>query len=80
MQSVLKLIAVHFQFMEDDDLNIIAYRKTWRILQWSSSSESKPLYKLLLYVNENLKYRLVVGFMYAIVPDSIVGKHNLVWS
>lgn len=80
MQSVLKLIAVHFQFMGDDDLNIIAYRRTWRILQWSSSSESKPLYKLLLYVNENLKYRLVIGFMYDIVPDRVAGKHNLILS
>lgn len=38
MQSVLKLIAVHFQFMEDD-MDIITCPRTLRVFQWSSGLE-----------------------------------------
>lgn len=66
---ILKSIAVHFQFM-NDDMNIIAYHRTLRLL--------KSLYKLLLYVNESLKYLLVIGFIYNIISDSIRSKYNLI--
>lgn len=77
MCSALKLIAIHFQFMEDD-LNIIAYYRTLKIPQWSSSLKSKPLYELFLYVNESSKYLLVIGFMYDLNPENIRSKCNLI--
>ena len=54
VQCVLKWIAVQSWFVEDD-LNITTYHRTLRVLQWLSRSESKPSYKLFLYVNESFK-------------------------
>lgn len=69
-------MAILFQLMEHDDLNIIMYHGASEILQWSSGSESKPLYKLFLYVNKSLKYLLVTGFIDDIIPG---GMHRGSW-
>lgn len=52
----------------EDDLNITTYHRTLRVLQWLSSSESKPSYELFLYVNESFK--CLFSFWFCLRPDS----------
>lgn len=52
----------------EDDLNITTYHRTLRVLQWLSSSESKPSYELFLYVNESFK--CLFSFWFYLRPDS----------
>lgn len=75
VQCVLKWIAVQSWFVEDD-LNITTYHRTLRVLQWLSSSESKPSYKLFLYVNESFK--CLFSFWFCLGPDS--WQHTWCWS